>query len=859
MHYQQKRMKSSTQELLDAYQTFLKEHCSTHHNEQLIWSIVNKATGNELQSLSNTINQALDEYSPSHPNTLLLKLLDVYFIKKDTTNIDTYDTLLEQLLECNYDTEEHVPTKKQKLECSLNINYSTTHWKQNALLLVYHRRASILISQLEFEDAISDCSECIEIDPEYAPAYCMNAKCLIEEVIYMQNEGIRGTAHVLNPHHLEIINKAIEIDPNYTEAYMIKARMESMWRDCVNALIDCNIVIEHEPDNVQAYRLKAKIYWDGTEEDFPIPETYDVIIAELSKCIQLDPLQSDFYYFRAKCWKKICCYDEAICDYSRCIELDNGHYLSYTKRAKCLLKLGRLTEALSDVNEALRIDGELSESYRTRAMIYLQLGRYSDCITECNEQLKDFLEMEAKERNTKYHKGFVNVLLIRRSAYMNLQCMKSVVTEKMFNLDIWMVVIEHLDTRSWIQLSYTCSTINRLKYNENLMINKQKTLKFSALLKTFNQTDSNMVFNLRIVEPEDRKLNANYNMFSSMHHLTILNVKKCNTITDAELKLLPNLTILNASYCQKITGEQIKQMTRLKVLLISFCSQITDEVFKDLNNLEILDVFKCGVTTDIFLNLNSNIKALKLPTAMVERTMNYDEFNNFNSLEEIKVNSTILKSIAKRCLSSVKRLTISSQYEDLDDETLKIFNNLQVLHMWKQTNITDSVFQLLPGLTSLSISACVQLTDTAISHLTNLKTLSISSCSQITNDGLKNLVKLRELTLQSCCQHSITNQVFASFPELVTLDISYCSQLTEECLKYMSPYLSYLFIHKSGVSSDAVQMYAHYLPSLMNSDVSIETVLTVRSLCWLTDEAKYYDWKFDNSYLFDKSLFSAHF
>lgn len=99
---------------------------------------------------------------------------------------------------------------------------------------------------LDYERAIWNFSEAIELDPLYATAY-----------------GNRGIAYSKLGNYekaIEDYNKAIELYPGYAKAYFNRGFTYSKLQEYKKALDDYNQAIKLNPENANAYVLRGVVY-----------------------------------------------------------------------------------------------------------------------------------------------------------------------------------------------------------------------------------------------------------------------------------------------------------------------------------------------------------------------------------------------------------------------------------------------------------------------------------------------------------------------------------------------------------------------------------------------------------------------
>lgn len=197
-----------------------------------------------------------------------------------------------------------------------------------------------------------------------------------------------------------------------------------------------------------------------------------------------------------------------------------------------------------------------------------------------------------------------------------------------------------------------------------------------------------------------------------MEHLNVLILIKI-------LKFLNNKDILNCRLtCKKLISAILKLNTSISVT-------INNDNFKYLKPI----FNKCGVKFDI----ESNI----YPYTIISHVMH-----------SINVSSVIFKQNTTQ----------------IDDNILKLFQNVESLNLRHCYNITDTGLLYLKNIKVLNITFCNNITDKSISHLYTLEKLYMSGCDNITGHNFKNLFNLYEL--RCCLNKNLLKENILKLPNL---------------------------------------------------------------------------------------------
>ena len=137
------------------------------------------------------------------------------------------------------------------------------------------------------------------------------------------------------------------------------------WRDRREhdkALADCDAALRLNPENPDAYAIRAGLRTDKAE--------HDLAIADYSRVIKLDPGNAWAYCSRGLAWFEKRDYDKAIVDLDRSIRLDPGSPWSYSNRGMVWYEKKAYDKAVADLDRALGLDPDNADALNGRAWIW---------------------------------------------------------------------------------------------------------------------------------------------------------------------------------------------------------------------------------------------------------------------------------------------------------------------------------------------------------------------------------------------------------------------------------------------------------------------------------------------------------
>jgi tetratricopeptide (TPR) repeat protein len=202
------------------------------------------------------------------------------------------------------------------------------------LAWAYDVRARAYFETRDFDRAIADFSELIELDPNQPHTH-----------------NNRGAAYLRKGDFDRAIadyGQAIQLDPRYREAYLCRGDAYRAKGDLDRAMIDYNQAIQLDPRYKEAYLERGKAY--RAKGDF------DRAITDYDQAIQLDPNFKIAYLVRGSAYSSKGDTDRAIADYDEGIRLDPKNARAYRMRGLVNLRAGSLPKSLADLDQSQELD-----------------------------------------------------------------------------------------------------------------------------------------------------------------------------------------------------------------------------------------------------------------------------------------------------------------------------------------------------------------------------------------------------------------------------------------------------------------------------------------------------------------------
>jgi tetratricopeptide (TPR) repeat protein len=276
-------------------------------------------------------------------------------------------------------------------------------------------KASALLDQFQYEEALKAVSLSIEQEPDQAEVY------LLRGTIYQK---MGSTQNALDDYAY-----VLDLVPNHTGALRARAQMYQALDDIQAALADYGTLIELEPENYHNFLERAQLYVSHDDRS----EALDDFAQALAKAKEADAsgyysaAQIQVLTARARTLREFGRYDEALDDYEQLMNIapSNGDYLleqgmaywemgdqaaarlqweaymqfvglaqdapGYNNLAWSLAMLEYYEPALEYSNQSLALDPSNPDSLHTRGYIHLGLKEYQAALDDFERALNNNL------------------------------------------------------------------------------------------------------------------------------------------------------------------------------------------------------------------------------------------------------------------------------------------------------------------------------------------------------------------------------------------------------------------------------------------------------------------------------------
>jgi tetratricopeptide (TPR) repeat protein len=211
----------------------------------------------------------------------------------------------------------------------------------------YNSRALAYFRKREYDKAIEDSSEAINLDPKNAAAYA--------------NRGFAYFSKKQYDKAIEDSSEAIRIDPKLARAYTNRGAAYRYKKEYDKAIKDSSEAINLDPKNAAAYANRGFAYFSKKQ--------YDKAIQDWSEVIRIQPKFAMAYISRGIAYHYKKEYDKAIQDFSEVIRLDPKAADAYNWLAWLLATCPK--DSVRDGNKAVKLATKACELSEWKVASYL--------------------------------------------------------------------------------------------------------------------------------------------------------------------------------------------------------------------------------------------------------------------------------------------------------------------------------------------------------------------------------------------------------------------------------------------------------------------------------------------------------
>jgi predicted O-linked N-acetylglucosamine transferase (SPINDLY family) len=246
----------------------------------------------------------------------------------------------------------------------------------------YNNLANALVKISSYEEAIENYNQAIRLKADYKEAYF--------------NRGVAQKNQALIEESIESFNRSISFEYNLLQSYTNQGKLYFSLHDYQKSLT-CFLNALKINSSSDLYLQVGLIY-------FSLSQFRDSVNS-FSKCLALDPINSEALFHQANSLQKLAEFSEAINCYTEAIKLNSQNTSVFVNRGIAFNALKNYDHALKDFDKALELNPNLSTVFCNKGVTYNELRNYELAIFNFNNAIgldQEFSEAYLNRGNSFY-------------------------------------------------------------------------------------------------------------------------------------------------------------------------------------------------------------------------------------------------------------------------------------------------------------------------------------------------------------------------------------------------------------------------------------------------------------------------
>ncbi|MBD2338553.1 tetratricopeptide repeat protein [Calothrix sp. FACHB-156] len=234
------------------------------------------------------------------------------------------------------------------------------------------------ISHSHYEEAIADFNQAIQLQNNLGQSDSGEAfsdRCLAYLQIQEYQQAIADCT------------QAINLSPENAEAYINRGLANYRQQDYLSAIADYQQAIALKPADFRAYYNLALAH-AATDKYLEAIVDYNLALSQIPPSANL--LLADIYNDRGLARLQMQDFEAAMADFSKAIQLDVNDYRAYFNRGCACGKKGDNFGALRDFSKVIRLNPSNGMAYVNRGVARYQLGYYQGAIADLQKASEFF-------------------------------------------------------------------------------------------------------------------------------------------------------------------------------------------------------------------------------------------------------------------------------------------------------------------------------------------------------------------------------------------------------------------------------------------------------------------------------------
>ena len=226
--------------------------------------------------------------------------------------------------------------------------------------VAYYDRGNAHKNRKDYDHALADYTEAINLDPQNAHAYLNRGW-----VYAVKNDTV---------HSIADSTQSIALDPANPLAYLNRGVAYRFQHNYGAAIADYNQAFKLGANAGHSYLDRGLAYAGNGE--------FDKAVADYNEAIKRDPQDIQSLGARGDAYRALNKLDLAIADYDAAIKRDAGYVDAYHGRGLAYRKRGDNDRAIADYSEAIKRDPKFAAAYSDRGAAYRSKGDFDHAIAD---------------------------------------------------------------------------------------------------------------------------------------------------------------------------------------------------------------------------------------------------------------------------------------------------------------------------------------------------------------------------------------------------------------------------------------------------------------------------------------------
>ena len=232
--------------------------------------------------------------------------------------------------------------------------------------VIYNNRGNTYSNKGDFDRAIEDYTEAIQLNPKYDIAF--------------YNRGLAYSNKGDHDRAIKDYSEAIRINPNYDKAFNNRGLIHSRKGAHDRAIEDYTAALRINPNYALALNNRGNAFRRKGD--------YDRAIQDYNEAIRINPDYDKAFYNRGIAYGRKGNHDRAIVDYNEAIRINPKYASAFNNRGNAHRRKGNNDRAIQDYDEAIRINPQNYRAFSNRGNAHKHRQNYERAIEDYDQAIR---------------------------------------------------------------------------------------------------------------------------------------------------------------------------------------------------------------------------------------------------------------------------------------------------------------------------------------------------------------------------------------------------------------------------------------------------------------------------------------